>query len=143
MGDTGSLILGFVISVLCVRLMGLNSGHYYLVLPHAPLFALSIVAIPVFDALRVFALRIRKGKSPFSPDKTHIHHLFTNNGWSHSFTSMVILFLHGLVLIIGYFLNKIPQAAGIFLLFGVLMTSVFIFRQWKPGSSQESVVSSR
>jgi UDP-N-acetylmuramyl pentapeptide phosphotransferase/UDP-N-acetylglucosamine-1-phosphate transferase len=39
------------------------------VLPHAPLFVLGIVLIPVFDTLRVFAMRLWKGKSPFMPIK--------------------------------------------------------------------------
>ncbi|HVG40894.1 MAG TPA: MraY family glycosyltransferase, partial [Chitinophagaceae bacterium] len=68
MGDTGSLVLGFAISVLCIRLIGLNIEQLKPVLPHAPVFTLSIVLIPVFDTLRVFALRIWKGKSPFDPD---------------------------------------------------------------------------
>src|SRR4029079_9239925 len=51
MGDTGSLGLGFVISVRCVRLIQLNSGLASPVIPHVPVFAMSIVAIPVFDTL--------------------------------------------------------------------------------------------
>src|ERR1700712_3329637 len=71
MGDTGSLVLGFVISVLCVKLIELNTGHHVPILPHAPVFVLSIVVIPVFDTLRVFAIRLWSGKSPFTPDKSH------------------------------------------------------------------------
>ena len=69
MGDTGSLVLGFVISVLCVKFIQLNTGTLDRVLPHVQIFTLSVVFIPVFDTLRVFAIRIWYGRSPFTPDK--------------------------------------------------------------------------
>src|SRR4029079_19348538 len=62
MGDTGSLVLGFVTAVLCIRLIQLNIAVQSPILPHVPVFALSVVAIPVFDTLRVFALRIWSGR---------------------------------------------------------------------------------
>jgi len=58
MGDTGSLILGFVVAVLCIRLIQLNVFTPNPVLPNAPVFVLGIVLIPVFDTVRVFATRI-------------------------------------------------------------------------------------
>ncbi|MGZ8545698.1 MAG: glycosyltransferase family 4 protein, partial [Flavisolibacter sp.] len=113
MGDTGSLVLGFVISVLCIRLIQLNTSTTQAVIPHVPIFALSVVAIPVFDTLRVFAIRIWQGRSPFSPDKNHIHHLLTCNGWSHSFTSKIICAVHAMILVLGYFLKNASQLAGL------------------------------
>jgi UDP-N-acetylmuramyl pentapeptide phosphotransferase/UDP-N-acetylglucosamine-1-phosphate transferase len=137
MGDTGSLLLGFVVSVLCIRLMQLNIGHPNALLPHVPVFTLGIVLIPVFDTMRVFGLRMRKGKSPFSPDKTHIHHLLTNNGWSHSFSAKLICTIHGLVLIISYFLKFIPQEIGFFFLLACMILTAFIFERVKvPHYSQ-------
>jgi UDP-GlcNAc:undecaprenyl-phosphate GlcNAc-1-phosphate transferase len=131
MGDTGSLVLGFVVSVLCIKLIQLNSGTNNLILPHAPVFALSIVAIPVFDTLRVFSLRTWRGKSPFSPDKNHVHHLLTNNGWSHSFAAKLICGVHALVLVIGYFLKDIPQIAGIAILLLLMLLTVLVFQRMK------------
>jgi UDP-N-acetylmuramyl pentapeptide phosphotransferase/UDP-N-acetylglucosamine-1-phosphate transferase len=131
MGDTGSLVLGFVVAVLCVRLIQLNTGTSTPILPHVPIFALSIVAIPVFDTLRVFALRIWQGKSPFSPDKNHIHHVLTNNGWSHSFAAKLICFVHAMVLALGYFLKDVSQIVGFFILLLVLLTTVVIFQKAK------------
>ena len=129
MGDTGSLLLGFVISVLCIRLIQLNTGIAEPIVPHVPVFTLSIVAIPVFDTLRVFAIRIWTGKSPFSPDKNHVHHVLTNNGWSHSFTAKIICGLHGLVLVIGYFIKYLPQMAGLGVIFLMMLFSVFVFQK--------------
>jgi hypothetical protein len=55
--------------------------------------------IPVFDTLRVFGTRIWKGRSPFSADKTHIHHLITNKGFTHGFAARIICVFHGFILI--------------------------------------------
>jgi UDP-GlcNAc:undecaprenyl-phosphate/decaprenyl-phosphate GlcNAc-1-phosphate transferase len=129
MGDTGSLVLGFVVAVLSVRLIELNSSEHFVVLQNVPVFALSLVLIPVFDTLRVFALRIWRGKSPFDPDKTHIHHLLTNNGWSHNFAAKLICAAHGLILIAGYFLKNIGQEVGIILLFLLMLLTTALFQR--------------
>jgi UDP-GlcNAc:undecaprenyl-phosphate GlcNAc-1-phosphate transferase len=143
MGDTGSLVLGFVVAVLCARLIQINTGiHHSSILPHTPVFVLSIVAIPVFDALRVFAIRIWNGKSPFSADKNHIHHLLTNNGWSHSLAAKLICFVHAIVLVLGYFLKDVPQLAGICILFFFLLLIIFIFQRIRmPESLKQNAIS--
>lgn len=138
MGDTGSLVLGFVTAVLCIRLLQLNIDVRQAVIPHAPVFVFSIVAIPVFDTLRVFALRIWSGRSPFSPDKNHIHHLLTNNGWSHSFASKFLCGVHAVMLVLGFFLKGVPQLAGLVILILVLFIVVIIFQKLRaPISSSE------
>lgn len=68
MGDSGSLSLGFIISLLAV--MSIEYIH--------PIVILYLAAIPILDTLVVMTRRIRRGKSPFSPDKTHIHHILVN-----------------------------------------------------------------
>jgi UDP-N-acetylmuramyl pentapeptide phosphotransferase/UDP-N-acetylglucosamine-1-phosphate transferase len=117
MGDTGSLLLGFIIAVLCIRLMQFNLVAANPIIPHAPVFVFGIVFIPLFDTVRVFCLRIWKGKSPFTADKTHIHHLLTNQGFSHGFSSKLIYFLHAFVLIEVYWLRNIQQEFILLILF--------------------------
>ena len=106
MGDTGSLVIGFVVAVLCIQLMRINILSPQPVLSHPPMFVLGLVLIPVFDTIRVFASRIWKGRSPFAADKTHIHHLLTNQGFSHVFAIRVIYFVHAVVLIEAYLLQS-------------------------------------
>jgi len=129
MGDTGSLVLGFVTAVLTIHLIQLNTDGNLNLITHVPVFGLSLVLIPVFDTLRVFCLRIWRGKSPFDPDKTHIHHLLTNNGWSHNFAAKLICVAHGLILITGYFLKNVRQEIGILILFGIMLVITFIFQR--------------
>jgi len=79
----------------------------------------------------VFALRIWQGRSPFSPDKNHIHHLLTNNGWSHSVAAKIICGVHALVLALGYFLKDLPQAGGLLVLFALMLLMVLVFQRLK------------
>jgi UDP-GlcNAc:undecaprenyl-phosphate GlcNAc-1-phosphate transferase len=64
MGDSGSLTLGFVISILAIQ-----SLHYL-----SPTAVLFVVAIPLLDTFVVMTRRIQRGKSVFSADKNHFHH---------------------------------------------------------------------
>lgn len=142
MGDTGSLVLGFVVAVLCIRLMQVNVMITNPVLPHAPVFVFGIVLIPVFDTMKVFITRIWRGKSPFSPDKTHIHHLLTNQGFSHGFAAKIICFLHGVILMEIYWLRYLRQELLLALLFAFMLITVvlisnlgFLFKKINPGSA--------
>ena len=123
MGDTGSLVVGFILSILCTRFIQGNSNAAQPIIKAAPLFALGMVLIPVFDAVRVFSLRIWKGQSPFQPDRTHLHHLLTNAGISHGLTSKIICAIHGFVLIEVYWLRELKP---IFILFMLLATMTVV-----------------
>ena len=127
MGDTGSLILGFVIAVLCIRLLQVNIFSVNPIIPHAPVFVLGIVFIPVFDTIRVFATRIWRGKSPFVADKTHIHHLLTNQGFGHAFAAKLICIIHGFVLIEVYWLRALqPELVLAILVAFMLVVTVLL-----------------
>lgn len=128
MGDTGSLVLGFVIAVLSIRLMQVNVFAASPVLSHTPVFVLGLVFIPVFDTLRVFAVRIWEGKSPFVADKTHIHHLLTNQGFSHGFAAKLICFIHGIVLIEVYWLRDLRQEFILAILFAFMLLVLYILK---------------
>jgi UDP-GlcNAc:undecaprenyl-phosphate/decaprenyl-phosphate GlcNAc-1-phosphate transferase len=128
MGDTGSLVLGFVIAVLCIRLMQVNVFVAKPVLPHAPIFVLGIVLIPVFDTLRVFSIRIWKGRSPFIADKTHIHHLLTNTGFSHGFAAKLICFIHGFILIEVYWLRELKKELILAILIAFMFLVIMILK---------------
>lgn len=109
MGDTGSLTLGFVIATLGIRLMQINVSSLPKVSSYAPVFILGLVLIPVFDAIRVFCIRIWKGRSPFDADKTHLHHLLRKAGCSHSFITKFICLIHALILCETYWLREWRQ----------------------------------
>ena len=129
MGDTGSLILGFIIAVLCVQLMKINSVHPVPVVPNIYVFTFGIVMIPVLDTLRVFGLRIWKGRSPFSADKTHIHHLITNKGFTHGFTARIICVFHGFILILVYWMKDWKPELQLIVLFCCMLSLIYLFNR--------------
>ena len=90
MGDCGSLTIGLLLAVVSIRfcmngVVGVRDISQPLVV------SFSVLMIPCFDVLRVMLGRIRRHKSPFLPDKTHIHHKFLALGMSHRTAMCTIL----------------------------------------------------
>lgn len=84
MGDTGSLLIGLTASILSISFIQANLNYVNeMSVQSVPAVAIGVMIIPLFDTLRVFTLRVLKGKSPFSPDRTHIHHLLIDLGLPH------------------------------------------------------------
>ena len=104
LGDGGSLVLGFICSLYVMRVI--QSG-YEVVSESTISLTLAVLAIPVFDTLRVMTARIIAKRSPFSPDKTHLHHMFIRLGYSHVITALNVIFLNGLVVIIWRLCKKL------------------------------------
>ena len=90
MGDAGSLLLGYVVCFLIFSFIDLNGQVEYQV-KNPIIIALSLMFVPIFDTIRVFAERILTGKSPFHPDKRHIHHHIIALGFSHIKSTLIII----------------------------------------------------
>ena len=104
LGDGGSLVLGFICSLYVMRVI--QSGNE-VVSESTISLTLAVLAIPVFDTLRVMTARIVAKRSPFSPDKTHLHHMFIRLGYSHVITALNVIFLNGLVVLIWRLCKKL------------------------------------
>jgi len=91
MGDTGSLVLGTICTVLVIRFMETADMAPYVSITSVSTIAIGLLILPAFDTIRVFALRIWQGRSPFEPDKTHLHHMLLQTGLSHIQSSIVLL----------------------------------------------------
>ena len=100
-GDGGTLVMGIVMSVFVISTLRTQSFPARYVHENIGLipFTLAVLSVPVFDTLRVMFTRILKGKSPFKPDKTHLHHIFIQLGYSHIMTTLAILSLNLLVVL--------------------------------------------
>ena len=92
MGNTGSLIIGFLLAFFAVRFVSLNASYRYepTAFFNAPIIAIVILIVPIFDTLRVFLVRILAGRSPFSADRNHMHHILLDNGLSHAKATAVL-----------------------------------------------------
>lgn len=84
MGDCGSMLVGFLLAYQGMNFLIYNSletaTHS---LTNAPIILLAVLSFPLLDTLRVFAIRIRQKRSPFSADRNHIHHRLLNLGFTH------------------------------------------------------------
>ena len=107
LGDSGSLFLGTLVSIYVIHILSSN----YLIKPEYDLnkilFVISILIYPIVDIVRVFFLRLSKGKSPFIADKNHIHHLIFSRTKNHFKTTLFIFVFCILFVIIVQFFNKI------------------------------------
>lgn len=95
-GDSGTLMLGMIMTICLFYSLSSKQPGDRLEDKGISLvaFTLAVLCIPVFDTLRVMTNRVLRGKSPFKPDKTHLHHLFIDMGFSHLGTAMFILMIN-------------------------------------------------
>lgn len=101
-GDGGTLMLGMMMTV--CSFYALSSTQSCDKLDDQGLsltaYTIAVLCIPIFDTLRVMTMRILRGRSPFKPDKTHLHHLFIDMGFSHLGAALFILLVNFLVVMI-------------------------------------------
>ena len=84
MGDSGSLLLGLLNAILVIKFITVaDAPGAYLPVTSAVAIGFSILIVPLLDTLRVFSIRILQGRSPFTPDRNHIHHLLLDRGLNH------------------------------------------------------------
>jgi UDP-GlcNAc:undecaprenyl-phosphate/decaprenyl-phosphate GlcNAc-1-phosphate transferase len=123
MGDTGSLFLGFLMSVGGIYLLDKsmtyksNTEIQYAL----PAILISCFAIPVIDTVRVFLARMQKGKSPFSPDKTHLHHKIIKLINQHDTATRKIVGLHVLLISLAIFARLFMKISAIFIIFFIVI----------------------
>jgi UDP-N-acetylmuramyl pentapeptide phosphotransferase/UDP-N-acetylglucosamine-1-phosphate transferase len=108
MGDTGSMIVGFIMSLLAMKFIEsvrvLPRDHTYKILS-VPVFTCTVLIIPLYDTLRVFIIRMLQGKSPFHPDRNHIHHILIDLGFSHLKATGSLVLFNVLMILLVFFLQ--------------------------------------
>ena len=103
MGDSGSLVIGLIISILAMRLIEFEKedlgdspvSHF-----SKPVFAMAVLVYPLLDTLRIFIYRAVKGISPFAADRNHLHHRLIDIGLNHAKTVILLYAVNiGLILL--------------------------------------------
>lgn len=127
MGDTGSLLIGFIISLLCIMAVNsFNSFTPYAVFIHssagALVIGLSVLFVPVFDTFRVFATRLMKGVSPFKADRTHLHHYMLDMGFTHGQTVTVIMIANVFIITLSLVTQDFNPNLAIFVILAVSLS---------------------
>jgi UDP-N-acetylmuramyl pentapeptide phosphotransferase/UDP-N-acetylglucosamine-1-phosphate transferase len=124
LGDTGSLIVGLVISALTVRFLEYDHiARETVKIGGAPVVAMAVVILPLTDTLRVVVIRLFKGRSPFLAERSHIHHVLIRKGLSHRAATAILLSVN--VLFVAVMLAL--QGFGERVMFTVLLGLSLIF----------------
>ena len=95
MGDAGSTVIGFTVIWLLLE------GSQGEVIALSPVTALWICALPIMDAVSTICRRIKKGQSPFKPDREHLHHIMQRLGIGPKKTLFVICSMGSLLAAVG------------------------------------------
>lgn len=118
MGDSGSLLLGLVNAILVIKFIAVADA------PGAPIpvastvaVAVSILIVPLLDTLRVFSIRLAKGRSPFIPDRNHIHHLLLDRGMNHRYVTVTCVGLNAAFIVMAYFGRELGSNLLLILMF--------------------------
>ncbi len=120
LGDTGSLIIGMVMSILTIKFLqdcAVLIASKEAFIQSVPAITIGILIIPLFDTLRIFYIRIRQGKSPFSPDKQHIHHRLLQLGKTHLQATLILISANAVFIISAVLL----QGIGTLRLIGLML----------------------
>jgi UDP-GlcNAc:undecaprenyl-phosphate/decaprenyl-phosphate GlcNAc-1-phosphate transferase len=96
MGDTGSLIVGLILSILTINFIQLSfiSPPDAFPFRSGPAMAIAILIIPMFDTLRIFIVRVLNKRSPFKADRNHMHHLLLDLGLTHREVSLTLFLVN-------------------------------------------------
>lgn len=124
MGDTGSLLIGFIISLLCIMSVNNYNGQSaYATIITSPastlVIGLSVLFIPVFDTFRVFTTRLIKGVSPFKADRTHLHHYMLDMGFTHTDTVIVLIVANILIITVSLLMQDFNPNFAIFCILAI------------------------
>jgi len=136
MGDTGSQFLGFSLGVLVIVLsQSVNSAM-------SPLIPLFILGLPILDTMAVMGQRIYEGRSPFSPDKNHIHHKLLDIGFDHYEAVFIIYLVQSVLISVAYFMMYESDALLLIIYIGVSICVFGAFniariRRWSFHTKEE------
>ena len=125
MGDAGSMLVGFsIIWLLCIGTQSSTPAF-------APVTALWIVAVPLIDMAAIMIRRVRKGESPFKPDREHLHHIFMRAGASSKQTLLIICTISLLLTCFGIYLEQVGETVSFimfiitFLIYNYLLSHIW------------------
>ncbi|HXB94829.1 MAG TPA: MraY family glycosyltransferase [Puia sp.] len=129
MGDTGSLLIGTINAILVIKFINVaNTTDVDFPIAASPAVGFTILMIPLLDTLRVFGIRIFHRRSPFSPDRNHIHHLLLDRGFSHRSITMTLVSVNILMIALVFFcrqLNCTYLILGVFCVFFGMIAGIY------------------
>lgn len=140
MGDSGSTLIGLVVAVLAIRFVETAAVETVFSVQCPPAIAFSILLLPLIDVLRVITLRLLKKKSPFKPDRNHLHHLLQNKGFSHTQVTLSLLGVSLFFSISGIAMQYLNIHIIIATQVALFFSGVYVFKKYYPAINKLHVV---
>lgn len=127
LGDSGSMFVGFLLAFQAIYLVQMNYQiDSIFTIQNAPVFVISVLSYPVLDCLRVFVVRIKQKRSPFSADRNHIHHRILDLGLTHQQTTTSISVTNAFVVLFIFLVGNIYINLQLYLLVVIVPSFYFI-----------------
>jgi UDP-N-acetylmuramyl pentapeptide phosphotransferase/UDP-N-acetylglucosamine-1-phosphate transferase len=122
MGDSGSLMIGLANAILVIKFINVaHDPNVALPVVSSVAIGFAILIVPLLDTLRVFAIRILDGRSPFSPDRNHFHHLLLDNGLGHAAVTLTCVGINIGFILLAWF----GRSLGTTLLLSIMIMIAF------------------
>jgi UDP-GlcNAc:undecaprenyl-phosphate GlcNAc-1-phosphate transferase len=133
MGDTGSLLVGTINAILVIKFINVaNSEDVSFRISSSPAVGFTILMVPLLDTLRVFGIRILHRRSPFSPDRNHIHHLLLDKGFSHKAITFFLVTVNAAMITLVFLARSLNCTLLIFSVFAIFFTLIGIIYYMRP-----------
>ncbi|CAI8295958.1 MAG: Undecaprenyl-phosphate alpha-N-acetylglucosaminyl 1-phosphate transferase [Flavobacterium sp. SCGC AAA160-P02] len=129
MGDSGSMLIGYLLFILTMTFIANREPIVEKLIDRSilPVVPMVIFFVPMIDTLSIFVYRLLNGRSPFSPDRLHMHHMMLKLFRAHSLASCCLVFLNiVLIATFSYFAFHIPSTHFQILFFTLFFFSVII-----------------
>jgi UDP-GlcNAc:undecaprenyl-phosphate/decaprenyl-phosphate GlcNAc-1-phosphate transferase len=126
MGDTGSMLLGIINAILVIHFIQTASTSKAFAVTATPAIGFAILIMPLMDTLRVFAIRAFQRRSPFSPDRNHLHHILLDKGFTHRKVAITMASLTLISSLIAFSLYELGCNILFFSLVGTFLVGVSV-----------------
>ena len=135
MGDSGSMFLGLLLAAAAITLTGQVDANAITAEDHGPtllplLLPFAVLAIPLMDLILAVFRRVFSGRSPFAPDKEHLHHRLLGAGHSHQRTAVIMYFWTATLAIPVTVLAFWPWWAALVAVIALVLISISISSRW-------------
>ena len=136
MGDTGSLLIGVINAILALKFIDPGNGPAFSTpMDASPAIGFTILMIPLLDTLRVFSIRIFKRRSPFSPDRNHIHHLLLDRGLSHRTITLLLVAINVSMVVFVYLARSLGTTILILSVIALFFICIAVAYHSRPTDS--------
>jgi len=147
MGDSGSMLIGLVMAILVVKFINADVSNTIFAIDATPAIGFAILMIPLMDTLRVFGIRIIHRRSPFSPDRNHIHHLLLDKGLSHRTITLTLVGVNSVFVLCSFLFRSLGCTTIILSIIGIFFSGFAALYYTRPARPRlfvaKSVVSEK